>query len=80
MELVLYRQYTYGLFRIYRHSGQTNGRWRPVFSTTDEGEAFKKYEKIYHRWKQGGLRLVDPEGVVLQNAYAPPLNWGKRYR
>lgn len=75
MDLVLYRQYTHGQFKVYRHSGQPNGRWRPVFTTTDEGKAFERYESLYKRWKQGGIRLVDPEGQVLQNAYAPPMRW-----
>lgn len=77
MELQLYRQYTTGLFRIFRHSGRTGAKWRPVFVTHDEGQAHKKYEALYKKWRQGGLRLIDPEGQVIQSAFAEPMRWGR---
>lgn len=75
MELVLYRQYAKGLFKVYRHSGQVNGKWRPVFTSTDEGAAMKTYDSLLKKLKQGGLRLFDPEGQMLQNVYYPPMRW-----
>jgi hypothetical protein len=80
-ELVLYRQSMGGQWEIYRHSGFFNAKWRRIYATTDEGKASAKYKSIYDRLRQGGVRLVDPEGVVIQEFYSGPmtLRWGPRY-
>lgn len=77
LDLVLYRQASSeaGEWKIYRHSGFANGRWRLIFSSRDEGKADLRYEALYERWKQGGIRMVDPEGQVIRHAFAPPLRW-----
>jgi hypothetical protein len=80
-ELVLYRQSTGGEWKIYRHSGFFNTKWRQVYATNDEGKASEKYKRIHDRLRQGGVRLVDPEGVVIQEFNPGPmtLRWGPYY-
>ena len=76
MDLVLYRQATGpGDWKIYRNSGLFNARWRLVFQTHDEGKADMKWKKLYDKWRQGGIRLIDPEGKVTRDVYAPPMRW-----
>lgn len=81
MELILYRQTIGGEWKLYRHSGFQSGQWKLVLRTCDEGVADLQYRKIYEKLRQGGLRLIDPEGVVVRDFFSSPMThrWGKRY-
>lgn len=47
---------------IERNSGRRIGSWRVVWSGTDETKARNQYEKRYAALRQGGLRLIRPDG------------------
>jgi len=79
-DLVLYRQST-GKWKIYRNSGFFGARWRQVFETNDEGEAERRYQLIFDRMRQGGVRLLDDTAGLAKQFFISwfPLRVGEHF-
>ena len=60
-----------GSWAVVRHGGRRLDTWRVKHLGKDEAAARKAYARIDIR--QGGLRLVAPDGRIVQSEWAPRL-------
>lgn len=57
---------------VLRHGGRLTDTWRTVCSG-DRTRAEERYWREHERMRQGGVRLVDPDGRVVMDDWAPRL-------
>ncbi len=57
-------------WKVQRHGGHRNNIWRQVFEGS-ELDAGKVYQKHITDMRQGGVRLLDPNGKVVFGRSAP---------
>jgi hypothetical protein len=55
---------------VQRHGGRRTDFWRQTFHGTEEA-ARKWYAIDYKNMRQGGVRLVRPDGAIELDAWAP---------
>jgi hypothetical protein len=60
-----------GYWLILRHSGRKDSGWRGVGASKHEEFARRKYRARLDGVRQGGLRLVSPDGVIAAEYWAP---------
>lgn len=58
------------MYRVLRHGGNSNHKWRVVLETESEEEALKCYEKERFNLRQGQILLKKDDEVILSN-WAP---------
>lgn len=59
------------MWKVERHGGRRNDKWRRVIETPDESKARRCYEREEQKMRQGKVVLVNPEGKVVKSAWAP---------
>jgi hypothetical protein len=58
------------VWSVLRHGGRRTDHWRQTFHGTEEA-ARKWYAIDYKNMRQGGVRLVRPDGEIELNEWAP---------
>lgn len=74
-------KYAVGSWLVVRHAGRrvqagrhySKGPWRFVFWGADESQARQVFANHRMTMRQGGLRLVDPNDVVVREQWEPRL-------
>lgn len=56
-------------YRVMRHGGRRNDTWKLVCATLSSDKAQHEYSKIACRGQRGGVRLVEPGGVVRETVF-----------
>lgn len=62
-----------GQWTVDRHSGRDSDPVRIKCATSDEGKARAVFQKIKAELRQGEVRLWGPDGIEIDNAWAPRL-------
>lgn len=57
-------------WKVMRHGGAGTHVWRCIFRG-DSRSASMRFDRVAEDMRQGGVRLVDPLGVVASEARAP---------
>ena len=58
---------------VLRHGGRSTDSWKRYSCADDEQEAVDRFKAVEAAMRQGGVVLVDPDGVVRARAWAPRL-------
>ncbi len=58
---------------VLRHGGRRTDSWKAVNFGDDEQEGRRRFAAVSGAMRQGGVVLVDPDGVVRARAWAPRL-------
>jgi|GEM_PF-2969866 len=61
-----------GLWTVWRHGGRSSDVWRAVYAG-ERAQAEARYWREREKMRQGGVRLMDPEGRVVMSDWAPRL-------
>jgi hypothetical protein len=62
-----------GKWRVERHSGRGMDHWRLKLETIKAAEAKTRFDKIAEKLRQGGVRLIRPDGKTEFIVNAPRL-------
>jgi hypothetical protein len=60
-----------GCWLVVRHSGRRDSGWRIATGLQNEADIRRFYRKDYERVRQGGIRLVSPDGAIIHEYWAP---------
>lgn len=58
---------------VLRHGGRITDSWKRFNCADDEQEACDRFKAVEAAMRQGGVVLVDPDGIVRARAWAPRL-------
>ncbi len=59
-------------YTVLRHGGRATDRWREVYRGP-ERQARRKYTKLRLDMRQGEVKLIGPDGTLLEYEWAPRL-------
>lgn len=62
-----------GGYTVCRHGGRGNNQWRVIYRSQQEEQARAKYFKAKEAMRQGGVRLLGPDGTLVRDDWAPRL-------
>ena len=60
-------------YRIERHGGRSNNAWRVVYRSDSPIKAKDKYNALWLKVRQGGIRLISSEDEKVLVEYSAPL-------
>ncbi len=58
---------------LFRHGGRRTDSWKPIRWSFDDQDGRRLFATAEASMRQGGVVLVDPDGVVRARAWAPRL-------
>lgn len=59
------------MWKVYRHSGRYQTDWRVAKECDTEELARKWYNSMVESLRAGRIKLVNPDGVIVDEAWAP---------
>jgi hypothetical protein len=61
------------MYRVERHGGRACDRWRSLGEFSTQKAAHELFVKLWPDVRQGGLRILAPDGTVIRQGAEPRL-------